>query len=96
MAEEVHDRLVVYEEIDELLKHQGENSSFYSARDTGEMRYLSDVLGYVPEIRCSVQYGMGGHFYSFLKTEPAGEYVIRFVAMSSGVNGSGTFRKPCK
>jgi len=60
---------------------RGENSSsFYSARDTGEMaispRGCSRIC--IPEIRCSVQYGMGSsHFLFLLKTEPAGEYVIR-------------------
>ena len=54
--------LAVYEEIDEIIrKHQERKlSSFYSARDTGEMAISPrDVLGYVSEIRCSIQYGMG-------------------------------------
>lgn len=87
--------LVVYEEIDEIIgKHKEEKTPLLSILQEIQerWRYLpGDVLGYVSrklDVPSSMVWGVAT-FYSFLKTEPAGEYVIRVCCNAPcHVNGS--------
>ena len=87
--------LEVYKEIDEIMeKYREEKTPLLSILQEiqEKWRYLpGDVLGYVSQkldIPSSVVWGVAT-FYSFLETEPVGEYVVRVCRSAPcHVNGS--------